>query len=138
MGRTFGRAPKVFQASTGRELALKPTKCFVGYTELVFLGHLLGRHGVSPNEDMVDKINRAPTPTTKKQLRSFLGLIGYYRTFIPNFAAIAVPLTDLTKKGSPNQLVWGDAQENAFRTLRNYVSNPPVLALPDVSTPFIL
>jgi len=104
----------------------------------VFLGHLLGRHGVSPNEDMVDKINRAPTPTTKKQLCSFLGFIGYYRTFIPNFAAIAVPLTDLTKKGSPNQLVWGDAQENAFRTLRNYVSNPPVLALPDVTKPFIL
>jgi len=102
------------------------------------VGHLLGRHGVSPNEDMVNEINRAPTPTTKKQLRSFLGLIGYYRTFIPNFAAIAVPLTDLTKKGSPNQLVSGDAQENAFRTLRNYVSNPHVLALPDVSKPFIL
>lgn len=119
-------------------LALKPSKCFIGYTDLVFLGHRLGRDGVTPTDDMISKVKQAPSPTTKKQLRSFLGLVGYYRSFVPNFAAIAVPLTDLTKKGSPNQLIWLDIHEQSFRTLKHYVCNPPVLRLPDVTKPFIL
>jgi len=59
---------------------------------------------------MIVKISQAPAPTTKKQLCSFLGLVGY---FVPNFAAIAVPFTDLTKKGSPNQLQWEAVHEQA-------------------------
>ena len=119
-------------------LSLRPSKCFVGYSELTFLGYSLGANGIRPTEDMLDEIKRAPALTTKKQLRSFLGLIGYYRSFVPNFAAIAVPLTDLTRKGSPNQLVWGDAQQHAFVSPKQYVCNPPILKLPDVSKPFIL
>ncbi len=119
-------------------LALKPSKCFVGYTDLVFLGHKLTSVGVAPTDDLVSKISQASPPTTKKELRSFLGLVGYYRAFVPNFAAIAVPLTDLTKKGSPNVLVWTEAQDQAFRTLKQCVCRPPVLRLPDIAKPFIL
>jgi len=79
-------------------LALKPTKCFFGYTELVFLGHKVGQVGVAPNDDLISKIKQATPPNTKKELHSFLGLVGYYRAFVPNFAAIAVSLSDLTKK----------------------------------------
>jgi len=57
---------------------------------------------------------------------------------VPNFAVIAVPLTDLTKKGSPNVLQWSDVHERAFSTLKRCVCNPPLLQLPDVSKPFIL
>jgi len=98
----------------------------------------LGQGSLSPNDDLISKIKQAPSPTTKRQLRSFLGLIGYYRAFVPNFAAVAVPLSDLTKKGAPERLIWTDAQEQAFQTLKNYVCVHPVLRLPDMSKPFIL
>jgi len=119
-------------------LAPKPSKCFVGYTELVFLGHKIGQVGVAPSEDLIGKICEASAPTTKKQLGSFLGLVGYYRSFVPNFAVIAVPLTDLTRKGSPNVFVWTDVHEQAFQSLKHRVSKPPVLRLPDITKPFIL
>ena len=119
-------------------LALKPSKCFIGYRSLTFLGHKLGPGSLEPNEDLVSKIRQTPSPTNKKQLRSFLGLVGYYRAFVPNFAAIAAPLTDLTKKGAPDKLVWTEVQEQAFQTLKQHVCVQPVLRLPDVSKPFVL
>ena len=84
------------------------------------------------------KIKCAPRPTSKKELRSFLGLVGYYRDFIPNFAAIAVPLTDLTKKGQPNHVVWGDMQENAYQSLKEHLCKDPILHLPDSSKQYVL
>ncbi|XP_072174277.1 uncharacterized protein [Diadema setosum] len=119
-------------------LKAKPSKCLVGYAELEFLGHRLSRGMVQPNHDKIAEIQNAKQPTTKKQLRSFLGLAGYYRKFVPNYAAIAVPLTDLTKKGEPNQIRWGEAQERAFMTLKAKLSYQPILRLPDVSRTFIL
>jgi len=118
--------------------SLRPSKCSVGFTELTFLVHKVGQHGASPSEHFVDKILQAPVPKTKKQLRSFLGLVGFYCAYVPNFAAVAVPLTDLTKKGSPNVLQWSDVHERAFSTLKRCVCNPSVLQLPDVTKPFIL
>jgi len=105
---------------------------------LTFLGHELAKLGLKPTSQITNKVEQAPAPTTKKQLRSFLGLIGYYRSFVPNFAAIAVPLTDLTRKGSPNLLEWTETHERAFETLKRHVINPPVLRLPDVNKTFIL
>ena len=69
-------------------------------------------------EDKVEKIVNAPVPKTKKQLRSFVGLAGYYRRFVPSYATVAVPLSDLLKKGSPNKLEWGQAQQLAFQQLK--------------------
>jgi hypothetical protein len=119
-------------------LVLRPSKCFVGFQTVTFLGYQLGPEGLHPTTEMIDKIQKASRPVDKKQLRSFLGMIGYYRSFVPNFAAIAVALTDLTRKGSPNQLVWGEAQENAFQSLKRYVCSPPILRLANVHEPFIL
>jgi len=64
--------------------------------------------------------------------------VGYYRAFVPNFAAIAAPLCDLTKKGAPEKLSWTDVQEQAFQALKRHVCVHPVLCLPDMSKPFIL
>jgi len=119
-------------------LTLRPTKCEIGLRTIKFLGHVIGIHGLSPCRDIITKINDAPRPETVKQLRSFLGLLGYYRRFIPNFAEIATPLTDLTTKGRPHKLEWEDAQEVSFNTLKRYVISPPVLKSPDFDKPFCL
>ena len=83
------------------------------------------------HQDNVEKIKDAPRPSTKKQVRSFMGLAGYYRDFIPNFAAIAAPLSDLTRKGQPNKVEWGETQEKAYQTIRSYLTREPFLRLPD-------
>jgi len=80
----------------------------------------------------------APPPRTLKQLRSFIGLANFYRKYVPDFAVIAAPLTDATRKGNPNKIVWTDARERSFQELKKRISEPPILKLPDVSQPFIL
>ena len=68
-------------------------------------------------KENVKKIENAARPKTK-EVRAFNGLTGYYREFIPNYAAKAAPLTDLTKKGQPNKVPWEQAQEKAYATLK--------------------
>ena len=67
-----------------------------------------------------------------------MGLANYYRAHIPTFAAVAAPLTDLTRKGQPNKIRWGQAQEKAFSSLQDCLLKRPILKLPDHSKPFIL
>ena len=93
---------------------------------------------MQPREETIDKILHVPPPQTKKQLRAFLGLTSFYRQYVPNFALIAAPLTDATRKGSPNEIAWTEAHERAFETLKWHISHPPILSLPDVTKPFIL
>jgi len=85
------------------------------------------------HEDHVAKIKDAPIPNTKKEVRSFIGLTGFYRDLIPNYAVKAVPLTDLTKKGHPNKVVWGAAQKNAYVTLKQQL-----ISKPDIKKQFVL
>jgi len=73
-----------------------------------------------------------------KQLRSFLGLASYYRKYVPDFAVVAVPLTDVTQKGQPNEVQWSEVREETFQNLKKRLCEPPILRLPDVSQPFIL
>lgn len=67
-----------------------------------------------------------------------MGLAGYYRDFIPNFAAIAAPLSDLTRKGQTNKVEWGEAQERAYQTIKSYVSSEPILRLPEPGKTYFL
>ena len=73
---------------------------------------------LTPNQDKARDIVEARRPETKKQIRSFLGMVGFYRRFIPQFAEIALPLTNLTKKGNPNKLVWEGEHQRAFERLK--------------------
>ena len=102
------------------------------------MGHIVGSGEISPHPDTIEKIRLANPPRTKKEVRAFIGLTGYYRNYIPNYAAIAVPLTDLTKNGQPNVVVWGDGQNVAFETLKSRLVTTPILKLPDFARVFVL
>ena len=86
----------------------------------------------------MEKIRSAKRPTTKKEVRLFLGLANYYRDHLPSFTEIAARLSDLTKKGLPESVRWEDAQENAFVTLRESLVRKPIMPLPDHNKTFIL
>ena len=117
---------------------VRPTKCVLGADSIEVVGHRISDGIKGLHEDNVAKIRHAKRPRTKKEVRAFLGLTGYYREFIPNYAAKAVPLSDLTKKGRPNQVVWSDAQEKAYNALKAEIASSPILRLPDNTKPFTL
>nr|XP_054759498.1 uncharacterized protein LOC129265535 [Lytechinus pictus] len=129
---------RVLTALRAANLTAKPTKCHFGCTTVDFLGHVVGECQIQPTKKGVEKVMTAKRPTTKKEVRSFIGLVAYYRKFIPNMAVIATPLTDLTKSKAPNKVRWGQTEERAFRTLKERVSKYPVLRLPNSSKDFVL
>jgi hypothetical protein len=119
-------------------MTARPTKCSLGAKEVPFLGHLVKEGEMRPEQDKVDRIQEAAPPTTKKELRSFLGLIGFYRKFVPNFAEVALPLTDKMKKKNPEKLQWDGESERAFESLKHVLVSEPVLQLPDPQYQFVL
>ena len=129
---------ELFKRIKSANLTVRPTKCKFGYTKVDFLGRHVGEGEIEFHENNVEKIKAAKPPQTKKEVRSLLGLTGYYRNYIPNYATIAVPLTDLTKEGSPNKVEWGDSQQKAFESLKAHLMNRPILRLPDMTKDFIL
>lgn len=119
-------------------ITARPSKCFVAYESVDFLGFNVGEGMLKPQQEKIDKIMKVRRPETKKEVRSFVGLVNFYRKFIPNCGAILAPLTDLTKRGASNKVSWGEAQENAFKTLKSRLENPPILHLPDASKTYVL
>ena len=119
-------------------LTVRPTKCVFGSAEVDFVGHKLSLGIIGLQEDNINKIRDAPRPTTKKQVRSFLGLTGYYRDFVPNYATLAYPLTSLTKKGQPNRVKWGKDQDEAYDALKRAITTRPILHIPNMHRSFIL
>ncbi len=120
------------------KLTARPSKCEIGAGEIECLGHTVGQNGVRMLPDKVHAIVNAPHPTTKRQVRAFLGLAGFYRKFIQDFASTVVPLTDLTKKGAANKVEWTDKQDAAFRKLKAAVAMEPVLQGVDLGAQFVL
>ena len=129
---------ELFRRLLAAGMTIRPTKCLFGVNTVDFLGHRLEEGLIGLHEDNVIKIRDAPRPVTKKQIRSFMGLAGYYRDFIPNFAALAAPLSDLTRKGQPNKVEWGEAQEKAYQSIKALLTKEPVLRLPDPEKAYYL
>ena len=119
-------------------LTAKPAKCQLGNNQCIYLGHSVGNGEIRPEATKIEAVENFPLPVTKKDVRAFLGLSGYYRRFIPDYATIALPLTDLTRKSAPNHVVWTNACDAAFRELKQRLTRAPVLKSPDFTKEFVL
>ena len=110
------------------------SKCDFLKREVNYLGHIVSASGIKPDPEKVKAIQNLATPTTVKGVRSFIGMCGYYRRFVPNFVKIAKPLTDLTKKN--RHFYWTEECQVSFETLRTALMEAPVLAYTDISKPY--
>ncbi|GKE12573.1 reverse transcriptase domain-containing protein, partial [Tanacetum coccineum] len=118
------------------KLYAKFSKCEFWLQEVHFLGHVVNQNGIHVDPSKIEAVKNWKTPTTPSEIRSFLGLAGYYRRFIANFSKIAKPLTSLTQKNQ--KYVWGVEQEEAFQTLKSNLCDAPILTLPDGVEDFIV
>ena len=119
-------------------LTANPKKCEFGRRSVEFLGHKLSNGNIQPSEANLEKINNIARPRTKKEVRAFVALVGFYRDFVPNFADKAAPLTSLTRKGVPSKITWTSEAEEAYQVLKDSVLRKPVLSLPCKGEKFIL
>jgi hypothetical protein len=123
----------VLQRLREHKLYAKFSKCEFWLDSVKFRGHTIFSEGISVDPSNVQEVMDWQPPKSAHQIRSFLGLAGYYRCFIPDFSRIAKPMTELLKKGV--KFVWSEACDKAFRKLRELLTSAPVLAQPDNSKP---
>jgi hypothetical protein len=102
--------------------------------EVKYLGHIVTDNSVQPGPEKINCVVNYPTPSNTKELKSFLGLIGYYRRFVKDFSKIAKPLTNFLKKDKP--YTWTNVCQDAFEQFRNILVSKPLLQYPDFAQPF--
>eukprot|EP00794_Sanderia_malayensis_P018389 gene18389-biopygen12333 len=117
-------------------LTLKPAKCQWLRRSVKFLGHIVSEEGVTVDPAKVSSVKNFPIPQNKTDVRSFLGLTGYYRRFIADYASRSKPLVDLTKKKRLFQ--WTKDADDVFQELKDCLISAPVLQCPDFSLQFKL
>jgi hypothetical protein len=117
----------VFGALREARLFANLEKCTFCTDRLTFLGYVVTPQGIEVDEAKIEAIKNWPIAATLTQLRSFLGLVGFYRRFVRDFSTIIAPLNDLTKKGVP--FYWGVAQEHSFNTLIDRLTHASLLKL---------
>ncbi|XP_021738197.1 uncharacterized protein LOC110704687 [Chenopodium quinoa] len=99
--------------------------------KVAFLGHFVSKEGVEVDPAKIEAVKGWPTPKNVLDIRSFLGLAGYYRWLVKDFSKIARPMTSLMKKEF--KFIWSDKCEESFQTLKKSLTTTPVLTLPDGS-----
>ncbi|KAA0036879.1 ty3-gypsy retrotransposon protein [Cucumis melo var. makuwa] len=126
----------VLQTLRDNKLYAKFSKCEFWLKQVSFLGHVVSKDGVSVDPAKIEAVTGWTRPSTVSEVRSFLGLAGYYRWFVENFSRIGTPLTQLTRKGAP--FVWRKACEDSFQNLKQKLVTAPVLTVPDGSGSFVI
>jgi len=117
-----------------KQLYAKLSKCEFWMTTVQFLGHVITAQGISVDPSKVEAVLKWERPRSATEIRSFVGLAGYYRRFIEGFSKIVAPLSQLTRKDQP--FAWTDRCENSFQELKQKLTSAPVLVIPDTSRPF--
>jgi hypothetical protein len=126
----------VFGALCEARLFANLEKCTFCTDRVTFFGYVVTPQGIEVDEAKIETIKSWPIPATLTQLRSFLGIAGFYQRFVRDFSTIVAPLNYLTKKGV--QFYWGAAQEHSFNTLIDKLTHAPLLQLPDFGKTFEL
>ncbi|RDX63623.1 Retrovirus-related Pol polyprotein, partial [Mucuna pruriens] len=125
----------VFQKLQEGQFFLKISKCAFGQRRVEYLGHIMSKNGVELEPYKIQAMQDWPVPTSLKSLRGSLGLIGFYRRFIKNYANIVAPLTTLLRK---DQFQWGCKAQFAFEEIMSAMTRALILTLPDFSLPFVI
>ena len=126
----------VFEKLRDAKLSMKLSKCHFFTKEIQYLGHILGKEGIKPVPAKTEAIKVMHLPVNPKQVHAFLGLVGYYRKFIRNFAKIAKPLTMLTRMDV--KFEWKEIHQDAFMKLKEAIIQAPILQYPDTTKPYIV
>ena len=116
---------QLFDRLREADLKLKESKCNFLKAHVQYLGHLISGKGIEPVPEKLESIKNMPPPTTPKEVKQFLGLIGYYRKFIPKFSDVARPLTNLTKKDVLFE--WTPDCQQTFQLLKDLLMAEPIL-----------
>jgi hypothetical protein len=126
---------KVLDVLRKNQLYVNPDKCEWAMDKVSFLGHIISAEGVSVDPAKIEVIKSWPVPNNVTELRSFLGMAGYYRSYVPQYSRVVSDLTTLT--GNKQQWVWHEAQQRAFDEVKRLLCSAPVLIVPDQELPFV-
>ncbi|GBG81906.1 hypothetical protein CBR_g34089 [Chara braunii] len=127
---------KIISLLRQHKFKINGEKCKFGRTRVLYLGHEISVEGLKPDDAKVASIRDWPRPQSVTEMRSSLGMTGYYRTFVKNYSIVAAPLTDLTRLDTPWE--WADECEAALRHLKHALTHYEVLKLPDPDKPFVV
>jgi hypothetical protein len=127
---------EVFDRIRSANMKLKLSKCDFMRDKMVYLGHVVSKEGIMPDPDKVKVIKDLAPPANVRSVRSFLGMASFYRRYIRNFAAIAKPLTELTKKNA--EFSWNEEKQSSFEALKQCLISAPILKLPEIGKSFAL
>ena len=127
---------QVFERLAQAGLKLKMSKCDFAKPEVKLLGYLVNKDGIKTNPAKISAIEKLQPPTNVREIRSFLGISGYYRQCLEGYARVAEPLVKLTRKSEP--FVWTEKQAEAFQKLKTMLTTAPVIAHPRLDLPYKL
>ncbi|GKT28243.1 Transposon Ty3-I Gag-Pol polyprotein, partial [Aduncisulcus paluster] len=117
-------------------LRLKPSKCKLGVEETDFLGVLVNKDGITVDPSRIEQLLEQPAPKNVKDVRSFMGSANFFRKFIPDFATITAPLTDLMAKDK--EFIWDERCDEAHNKIKKHLTSSPLLCHVDYSLPLVL
>ena len=119
-----------------QKLYAKFKKCEFWLEQISFLGHVVSKEGISVAPKKIKSIIMWTPPNNVTEVRSFLGLAGYYRRFVEGFSKIAAPLSQLTQKGV--KFEWNDKCQQSFQELKNRLTSTPILTIPEGTEGFVV
>ena len=127
---------EIFQRLEAVDLKMKRSKCDFFKKHIHYLGHLISADGIRPLKDKLDTIHDMPAPHNSKEVKQFLGLVGYYRKLVPHFAVLSRPLTKLTCKDKVFE--WTHECRKAFNALKESLCEQPILKYADTKKGYTL